>query len=303
VEFPIAIDSTAFGDLSLCQTKYYWRHMRGRVSSDPKIDLHFGGALAHALDVLRVSYWKENLSHEESLYRMFLAAIRFWGDFPSEPLDRRGQPHSKSLAALLASLDEYVEFFGLETDPLTPIASEFSFALPIPDTAHPVTGEPILWTGRIDLLAKGLGGVWIVDEKSTSRLGPSWADQWIMRPQLIGYYWAAREYGYNPSGVLIRGIGVYADRTEFKPVPVTIDNHLITEFHTALRYHLSLLVARYAEASAKNPFTPRKSLGSACHTYGTCPYLPLCKSPNPEAWVQDYLYKPWNPVTIPEPLF
>lgn len=302
ITFPIAIDSSAFGDLTACQAKYYWRHLRGLTDRSIKVDLHFGGVIAHSLDVLRRAFFFDKLPREEALHKMRLAALTKWGDFPEQPLDRRGQPHVKSLPALLDTLESYVEYFGLETDELTPISSEFSFALPIPRTSHPETGEPILWTGRIDMVAKGLGGVWIVDEKSTSRLGPSWADQWMLRPQFIGYAWALHEHGYNPSGVVVRGLGIYKDRVEFKPVVVTVTPHMVELFLDQVVDAIERLKTSYY--AGNQVLTVRDvfhhSFGTACSQYGTCQFLPLCRSPDPERWTGDYKYEPWNPLLVEE---
>ena len=302
ISFPVAIDSSAFSDLSACQAKYYWRHLRGMASRDIKIDLHFGKVLAHALDTLREAFFIKKLPAEEALHRMRVAALFSWGDFPEQPLDRRGQPHVKSLPALLDALESYVEHFGLETDELTPISSEFSFSLPIPDTAHPETGEPILWTGRIDMVAKGLGGVWIVDEKSTAKLGPAWADQWLLRPQFIGYFWALKQYGHNPSGVVVRGLGIYKDRVEFKPVVVTVTNHMVELFLQDVQDKIEALKKAFKGSPLykleRNAFI--HSFGSPCSQYGTCQFLPLCRSSSPETWLQDYDYQPWNPINTEE---
>jgi len=244
------------------------------------------------MEVTRKSYYTEGFNAKVSVGKGMVALIEFYGDYMC-PTDS-----AKSCENLLQAFDYYFVVWGIETDSLKPFmnknvpAIEFSFALPIPDTKHPVSGDPILYTGRFDMLGQlKSGGIYVVDEKTTKALGPTWTQQWDLKAQFSGYCWAARQYGYEVEGAIIRGISIlkrsngHAQAITYRP-PWKIDlwlEQLIRDVNSMIRM--------WEEGHWEQNFD------AACSLYGGCSFKPLCEMPNPEQWITgNYTERVWDPL-------
>lgn len=199
---------------------------------------------------------------------------------------------------MLGAFDYYFVQWDLGTDTLKPYmpkgkpAVEFSFALPIPGVNHPTTGDPMLYVGRFDMLGEMPGGaLFVVDDKTTKALGPTWSQQWDLRAQFTGYCWAAREYGHDVQGAIIRGISIlkrsngHAQAITYRPqwkVDLWLDQ-LIHDVKTMISMWES---GRWS-----------LNLDASCTLYGGCPYKALCDVPNPEHWIAgNFEVRVWDPL-------
>jgi hypothetical protein len=70
----------------------------------------------------------------------------------------------------------------------------------------------------------------------------------------------------------------------------TYSGHLIAKWLEQLRRDLHRLVACHSD----NYFD--YNLGDTCTAYGTCSFLPVCQSNNPETWLQDFQVSHWSPL-------
>jgi len=300
IPFPVAIDSSMRSSFVSCPRQFYWAHMRHQVPINPSVHLHAGGAFAKGLEVARIGYYFGGLSAKEAVGRGAVALTLAYGDFvPTDPYS------GKTWDGMLGAYDAYFNQFPLETDPLRPVntgantgAVEFSFAIPIPGTKHPQTGDPILYTGRFDMLGEMDKQIFVVDEKTTSRLGASWAKQWDLRAQFTGYIWACHEYGYAAKGALIRGVSILktgygtAQAITYRP------EWKIHAWMYSLRQDIDRMIRIWEETDATYSWWPQ-SLDSACTSYGECAYTTLCNSPTPDEWVPvHYREHVWSPVQL-----
>lgn len=289
--FPKFIDSTARREFTLCQQKFNYgtiRHLRKREDS---IHLHFGGCLARGLEVTRKSFYGEKLSLIQSLAAGAQAIIETWGDFPP---DDHGK---KTLETCLLALYEYFKQYPPESDIIKPLmfdgkpAVEFTFALPIPDRFHPETGEPLLYSGRFDMLASYGKSVFVVDEKTASALGESWANQFKMSAQQIGYCWAANSFGYDAIGAIIRGIGILTYDITHSMSIINISQWQIDRWLNQLQRDVDSMIAAWQVDEWDLAFD------DACSNYGECPFLTLCQSRTPEKWIETHYKRVvWNPL-------
>lgn len=290
--FPTLIDNTMREQFFTCPTKFFRSSIQKLSPLHTSEHLHFGGAFATGLEVLRKSFFDSGLSQEASLFAGIEAATLYYGAF---------QPPEKSLKTyerLVGGLIAYADRYPLATDHIQPARApdgkarvEFTFALPIPGTAHPVTGEPILYGGRFDMVGLFNGTLFGLDDKTTSRLGPSWNRQWALNSQITGYCWAARELGLNLSGMVMRGQSILANGYEFAEVIEYRPEWKIDRWLAQLQRDVTRMCEAY------RTFTYDMALGSACTAYSGCPFVRLCTSPNPLSWVQsDYKNHIWNPL-------
>jgi len=152
------------------------------------------------------------------------------------------------------------------------------------------------------------GEVIIVDEKTTSQLGQSWSNQWLLDGQFIGYTWGCQQNGYQPVGALIRGVGIYANDCRIAQCFVSFTEEQIQSWYEALRYDVKEMINCYL---ALKKFGPERNLlygaydKSSCAAYGGCPYQSLCVAGTKgwKNWLNDYEERIWEPAAPrPAPL-
>jgi len=295
IPFPMAIDSTTLGTFRSCPQKAFRTYFEHWKPASESVHLIAGGAFADGIEAARRAYYEASADHADAVAAGLRALIETYGDFECPP------DSAKSLERTAGALEFYFEHYPLGHDGATPIkfadgrhGIEFSFAQPLPIN-HPVTGEPLLYTGRSDMIAEAYGGVYIYDEKTTSSLGPSWARQWEMRSQFTGYCWAARESGLNPQGVCVRGVSILKTKYDTQQVltyrsPYEIDRWLDQTCRD---------IERMIECWKSGWWD--YDLDHACSEYGGCALQTVCKSSDPEAWLKQYFVpRVWDPLAREE---
>ena len=317
--FPHTVDSTILAALRSCGQKAYRTYIQHWKPKAESVHLIAGGAFAKGLEVARKAYF-------EGLYPVYTdvpderegfppirkpfgyeqltpgdaagaeaaglqALIIAYGDFEC-PSDS-----AKSLERTAGALEFYFANYPLGADGMMPVRMpggkygiEFSFAEPLPIN-HPVTGMPILYTGRSDLIAEFAGGIYIVDEKTTSQLGASWSRQWEMRGQFTGYQWAAAQHGLKAQGSIIRGVSILKTKYDTQQAityrtQAELDRWLIQTVRDIQRL-INMWKDNWYDFS----------MDSACGEYGGCSLMQICKSSDPETWLPMYFeQKVWDPL-------
>jgi hypothetical protein len=289
--FPHAVDSTMLAAFRSCPQKMkrtYVEHWKPQTES---VHLVAGGAFAKGIEVARKAFFEEGASADDAVARGIHACVVKYGDFECPP------DSAKSLERTAGALEFYFEQYPLGADGMDPITLadgrrgiEFSFATPL-SVLHPVSGNPILYTGRSDLIAEYAGGRYIVDEKTTTSLGATWSRSWEMRGQFTGYQWAAKEAGIMTQGSIIRGVSI-----------------LKTKYDTqqAITYRTPWEIDRWYEQTIRDIHRMIRcweegwwdyAMDGACAEYGGCSMVSICKSPDPESWLpMRFEQRVWDPL-------
>lgn len=311
--FPHTVDSTMLAAFRSCPQKYFRTYVEHWKPQNESVHLVAGGAFAKGLEVGRRAYFEgivavpipkseggfswgeEKISpgnrtrSEEAALHALVAA---YGDFEC-PADS-----AKSVERMCGALDFYWQQYPLGADGAEPIqlpdgrrGIEFSFAHPL-DIQHPVTGDPILYTGRLDMIADFAGGVYNFDDKTTSQLGASWPRQWENRSQFTGYDWAVAEaYGIKPAGTIVRGVSIL--KTKYDTMQAITHR---PEWEVERWYKQTLLDVRRMIAAWEAGWWDY-NLDHACAEYGGCNLLQICKSAEPGVWLPMYFEKRvWDPL-------
>ena len=289
--FPTIIRNTYRKAFVRCPQSAAYLYEEGLAGSGGtvSIDLHAGAAFARGIEVARRAYYTHPQASAPSTTRAANAVeagrealAEAYGDFPCPP------GSNKTRAAMEGALYFYFEQWPLDApDALVPVTmpdgslgveQHFSETLPI---THPTTGEPLRYEGRIDMLAADVDGdLWVVDEKTTGRLGDAWANQWYLDAGQTGYTWWARRALPQRSvvGVEIRGVGIY--KTGYGKMEIPI---LFQPWETKRWYEQMLRdVNEWRAMSVSGVY--RHALDHACALYNSpCAFLPLCKRENPAA--------------------
>ncbi len=296
--FPEALDSTTLAAFRACPQKAFRTYIQHWKVKSESVHLRAGKAFASGLEVARRAYYEAGQSKEDAEALGVAELMKVYGDFECPP------ESGKSLERTAGALEFYFSAYPLDSDAATPLilpsgkrAIEFSFAEPLPGILHPETGNPLLYTGRADMIVDFAGGVYIHDDKTTSSLGASWSKQWDLRSQFTAYCWAAGRgaLGITPNGVLVRGVSIL--KTKYDTQQAVADRSA-WEVDRWLAQTLRD-VKRMLEAWESGLWD--YNLDHACADFGGCPLLRVCKSKEPETWLEmDFEQRVWDPLVREE---
>lgn len=293
--FPTVIDSTMLAAFRSCPQKFFRTYVEDWKPTVESVHLVAGKAFAAGLEAARRAFYEQNFSEHESIASGLMALLESYGDFECPP------DSAKSCERTAGALEYYFSQFPLANATATPYvftsgrrAIEFSFAEPF-DVYHPVTGDPIIYCGRADMIADFAGSIYVVDEKTTKSLGSQWINQWEMRSQFTGYCWAAKRLGLDVAGVLVRGISILKTKYDRAEVPTNRAQWEIDRWIIQTQRDIERMKRCWSETVWDY------NLDHACSEYGGCPYVTVCKSQEPYRWLPMYFEKrKWNPLTREE---
>jgi hypothetical protein len=293
--FPTVFDSTMLGTAKSCLQKYFRLYYEHWKPGEESIHLIAGKAFASGLEAARRAFYTDGLPAEDAVAIGLRALTAEYGAF--EPSARED---TKTWVRMAGALEFYFEAYPLGMDGARPHlfganhGIEFSFAEPL-GILHPETRDPIIYAGRADMVADAFGGLFIYDEKTTSRLGPTWLNQWDHRSQFSGYCWGLRGHGFRPTGCVVRGVSILK---ESYGTAQAITYRSDWEIDRWVR-ETEEMVDRMIHAWRRGYWN--YNLDHACNEYSGCPLTRVCKSPDPEKWLPMYFNKRvWNPLTREE---
>jgi hypothetical protein len=202
---------------------------------------------------------------------------------------------------MAGALVYYFDQFPMATDHVQPakmpggkLGIEFNFLEPI-DFKHPVTGNPLLYSGRFDLLARYLDQPFGEDDKTTSSLGNSWSLQWDLRSQFTGYSWGAKRHGFPINGFIIRGISILKTKYDKAEAITYRQPWQIDRWYEQLLKDLTRMQFMWETGMWDY------NLDEACNAYGGCIFRKVCLSNQPDRWlVAEFDRRKWDPVARQE---
>lgn len=300
--FPTVIDSTFLASVKSCEVKALRTYVEHWKPKGESIHLVAGGAFAKGLEVARRAFWEDKQSPADSVALGVGALIAAYGEFEAP------EGSTKTLDRVAGALEFYFSNcplaesagpFGEQIDGRPALlhgtrAIEFSFAQPLP-LLHPESGEPLIYSGRSDMIVNFADGIYIWDDKTTSSLGNSWASSWELRSQFTGYCWAAREMGIPVDGVVTNGVSILKTKYDYQRAityraPWELDRWLANTVAVLERFIESWKSGHYIY-----------NFDDACTAYGGCALREVCKSPNPEQWLpMSFERRVWDPLSRTE---
>lgn len=290
------VDSTMMSAFRSCPRKFYHEFILGLRPKSTSIHLHAGGAFAKALETFYDAVHNQQLTVNDALKVSFIDFKTSWGN---DHLDYNEGP--KSFDNVWSAVQSYVAFYPPQTDHLQPYKSddgkattEFSFAIPLDFPGfprHPVTNDPFVYVGRFDMLGVLYGKTPCVkDDKTASQAGPSWASQWDLRSQFLGYVWACQQCGIPLETVVIRGVVLLKREIKHVEAIKTYPKYLIDRWFEQLKHDLNRLVNCWNSGYFDYNF------GESCNAYGNCIFTSVCQSAQEHLWMAEYKVERWNPL-------
>lgn len=315
--FPKVIDSSLIAAFRACPTQAFYSYFQHWKPRGISVHLHAGKAFAAGCEAARLAYYLgqyktrnpdgtyTTTSRATGLEQEAIACglgvlLAEYGDFEC-PSDS-----AKSAERMAGAFMYFFDAFRMSEDRAVPASLagggrgiEVSFTAPV-DFAHPETGEPILFTGRLDMLTEYAGQLFGEDDKTTSQLGASWPRQWELRSQFIAYSWGVRSLGYDLAGFLVRGISILKTKYDHAQAICYYPKWLVDEWYEQLvTRDLPLMKFMWERGSWG------KDLSESCNAYGGCGFKSICLSEPAarQSWLEgSFERKLWDPVTRTETL-
>jgi hypothetical protein len=292
IKFPAVIDSTIRSDYVDCGMKMLYSRLYGLQKKGGSVHLVAGSAFAKGCEVARRKHYEEGLDPDDAVVEGVLAAWQEYGDF--EPPEKYLH---KSPERVAYALVEYFTEYPMPTDRIQPYfrsngkpAIEFEFSFPL-ETRHPESGDPLLYGGRLDLVGSYMSDLWVVDEKTATRLGPQWLKSFGLRGQLIGYCYAAHSFDLPVNGFIVRGISFLKDYYGHAEVIEVVPDYRLDMWREQLELDVENMVRDYNRGKFSYAFA------DACNAYGGCPYRGLCDKQDWQSWWGgSYEIDYWNPL-------
>lgn len=298
--FPEVLDSSIINDLKKCPAKFDFAHCQDWKGRGTNVHLHAGGAFAVGCEATRRAFYLDGLDREASIQRGVEALMKAYGEFEAPDF---GSGAAKTIDRMAGALIFYWDNYPLNHDSAFPImlpgekrGIEFNFTEVLP-IDHPETGNPLLYTGRLDAVLNFAGGHWGFDEKTTGSLGASWGNKWALRGQFLGYTWGCRQAGIPIKGIVVRGVSILKTKYECaESINEYADWH-VDQWYSELLEWVSGAITAYKAKRWKHNY------GDACDDFGGCTFKHVCTSKDPAPWLAtQFERRHWDPVTRTETL-
>lgn len=158
----------------------------------------------------------------------------------------------------------------------------------------------VLWTGRIDLIVRMDGLLWIMDHKTTQMMGPQFFEDFVLSNQTVGYAWAGQQIIQEPiAGFVLNALCVRkptktGTATEFERRRFLYEQEQLDEWHE----NTLVLVSDFLHHLARGyfPMETKWCFGK----YGRCQYHSVCTQPKKDRELalgsSDFRNVTWSPL-------
>lgn len=299
--FPPVISASFRSLFNGCHAKAFWSEIYGLRPKTSNVHLTAGAAYAACLEAFRRSYWgpghatDEQQRYDTAVADGLIALIQAYG--PDDP----PEGEKKTLDRVVAAFVEYLVAYPPTTDHVVPSYGnsdnprvEFNFAFEIAGLKHPVTGDPLLYSGRLDQLADFNGALFIFDDKTASGIGPQWRRQWDLRSQFTGYAVGCNLHNLPVVGAIVRGMAILKTECKTAEAITYRPQWLQDRWKTRLIWDVQRMLDCYEQGYW--PTTGEES--GECSNYGLCPFTVLCTAESPEKYVDvNFDRGRWDPIS------
>lgn len=275
-----------------CPSLYFLRFKQGWAPRRKSAALGFGGGVHLGLGSF---YENEGLPMEKRLQLAVKAMADGWVPGPVDDY----RTLEKAVEVMVLYAKQYPrENFNLVQGPSGPLV-EVVFTLPLTIGGTQLfcdDGEPIEYGGIFDGLVDSGGPAaqhYVLEHKTTSRLGPTYMYQFKPNNQVSGYIWAAGQLsGKKIAGALVNAICVTSGgKVEFRREITTRTEYDLEVWAKDVQTTCSMI--RDAERTGKWPrFT------KSCTMYGKCEFHDVHTKGDPETEQrildQDYEVRHWS---------
>lgn len=290
--FPAVIDSSLIAAFRSCPQKCFQEYIMDWKPKVQSVHLHAGKAFASGLEAARKAFYLEGRTANDAMEIGLGKLLTEYGDFACP------EDSAKSATRMAGAFEYYFSQYPMASDHCVPAdlpggvkGIEFSFAEPI-GLRHPQTNDPIIYAGRFDMLAKYAGALYGEDDKTTSSLGASWSKQWDLRSQFTAYCWGAEQAGLHLNGFIVRGVSILKTKYDTQQAITYRPKWEIERWYRQMMRDVTRMIFMWEEGYWDY------ALDHACDDYGGCMFRKICKSSDPQTWLEaDFERRHWDPVS------
>lgn len=289
----LVIDNSRLEPFTTCPRLAQYRVVRKRTLSRSHSSLEFGKALHKAMEV-RYTHPDINDPSDELFTRQVEVLQKDFEKIILEPDDFRTLDRAIDIVQKYNSYYR-IEPFVVATKDGKPYV-ELSFAIPLGE----VDGIKIIWTGRIDLVIQDDKGFFVMDHKTTSMLGATYFQDFLISQQMIGYVFSARILtGLPIQGVVINALVSRKPTKTGTAVEFSREKIYFTEEHIEEWRTDVLHIAADFIRNVKRDYFPKHTKW-CMGKYGKCEFHEVCTLPptQREILLTSDLYKDdvWSPL-------
>lgn len=295
--FPEVFDASMLSTWKSCPTLFNLIYLDDWKAKEENVHRHAGKSFARGIEVARTEFFVNQADSPTAIARGLEALIQAYGTFEC-PSDS-----AKSLERTAGAFEFYFDNYPLALTESPPVrlpsgklGIEFSFAEPLP-ISHPISGDPLVYCGRMDAILEYAGQPFCVDEKTTSSLGPTWSRQWDLRAQFTGYAWGCQHSGITTAGTIVRGVSILKTKYDTQQAVIYHPEWQISRWYEETLETIEDIILAWQVRKFKH------NLGDSCSSYGGCAFRQYCSTQPSEArsWLETYFTKRrWNPLVREE---
>ena len=253
--FPLKFSASMLEEMHRCEMSFFRTYIQNLSGYPKSPDLIAGGHVAKACEIVRTSYFNENLSTREAIERgkEYILEAEDTGDT------------IKSNENVAYCLEKYFNKFKLDEalppckliDGTHSVEYKFDFDLGIP---HPdMPGKNITFTGRLDYICEDVQVNRTIryglDEKTCKAIFRSPGTKFIdyakeaakyrTNSQIISYAWACKQLGIDLEEFLIRRIPIMAEYEPAFELRIPINKYLIESWFRTTYSKIHEFVDKY----------------------------------------------------------
>lgn len=143
----------------------------------------------------------------------------------------------------------------------------------------------IKWKGKLDVLERYQGELWVNDHKTTTVMGEKFIDDKIRSSQMLGYTWAGRQIAFSFNeplrGVRINALAMRSTGFEFKSFSIPYADLVISAWQAetlqACANQIRLLDAFLASGAVNDNILVVPNRECCVTKYGRCSYFDACE--------------------------
>ena len=232
-EGELVIDNSHYETIDGCFAQGLFAYVLRLVSARGAAPLAFGSAVHAGLEHYLREYHTNTPVANRPLDAILDESLQAaFADAEAEGLDRVAD-EKRNRATLELLLRSFHVDYSMRPSRYKPVVIngepfiEKSFKLKLGTISVRKSPVTVYWSGKMDLLTWWNGDeLWLCDHKTTSVMGPKFADDKQRGTQMLGYAWALRELlrpageGLSPKGVLIHAIAIRSKGFEFAHFPI-----------------------------------------------------------------------------------
>jgi hypothetical protein len=300
--FPLVLSNTDLSSWSSCQLKWYRERCQSWRKPSFNNDLAAGGSFAKGLETVRKAYYNDKLPAVEAIDLGYYTVIENLHEEMAK--SNTSTETLKSPERMGLALKEYFRYFPLDNEEVIPaqledgtyaIEHKFTVELPI---LHPELGVPLIFKGKLDMLAQSMGRIYIEDEKTTKAIKSNEADLLATAGQFIGYAWLAREKGIITVGAKVRKIAIQIKEIKCEEIEIPITDYMINLWYESMLSKVTEMVEKYKatmeDNNFKSHFVPDFQHGCTSF-FRPCSFQDGCKSKYGENFISsNYQQLVWD---------